>query len=407
MNEGSIVRPDCEIEETRFKFVITTQHEGVEATTAIHTQDFERRIGGARFVDKGNLTEVARLSSTMTAKCLAAMIPADGQKSLIVTGGKPLSEERRAQILIEHVRVLKTVDPGVIIGPDMKNAEPIQDLAALADGLLDHFTGLSRANRGLEIDANGYTAHGVVAAIRACMDDVSLRGKRVTIQGFGAVGAHAARLLGEAGAIVVGVNNKDVLFTDGDGLDIPSLFDFAHRYGDENLKNYQNSSGSFEVSSRPDDIFEVPTDIFIPAGRTGVLATADELEHARVENRDVRDVADFYAATGVSLIAEGANCPLSRGAEHWLESKGVRILPDFIANCGGLIGCWVEWEARHKYGLKPAIDLEAVGHQALVRIRRTVTENVRELLRSELTAREAAEEIGRRNRARLLASRRN
>lgn len=407
MTKGSTIRQDCDIEATRFKFVITTQHDGVEATTAIHTQTFERRIGGARFVEKGNLTEVGRLSSTMTAKCLASMIPADGQKSMIVTGGRPLTPEEQAAILIEHVHVLKSVDPGVIVGPDMKNAEPVQDRAALADGLLDHFTGLSKKNRGLEIDTNGYTAHGAVAAIRACLDDASLRAKRVTIQGFGAVGAHAARLLHDMGVRIVAVNNKDVFFQNADGLDIPSLFAFAKQQGDDNLKYYHETSPGFGMTRRADDIFEVPTDIFIPAGRTDVLATASELEHARLENRDVRDVADFYAATGVSLVVEGANCPLTRKAEYWLESRGVRILPDFIVNCGGLIGCWVEWEARHEYGLQPAIDLETVGQQALERIRSTVSDNVRELLCSNLPAREAAERIVYRNREKLLAGRGN
>lgn len=82
--------------------------------------------------------------------------------------------------------------------------------------------------------------------------------------------------------------------------------------------------------------------------------------------------------------------------------KGVRILPDFIVNCGGLIGCWVEWEARHRYGLRPVVDLKVVGQKALERIRETVTANVKELLTADISAREAAERIVKRNRERLL-----
>jgi len=406
MNEPPIVGRDVMIDGEPFALVVTTHHEGVIATTAIHRHDFERRIGGARFVETARgLSEVGHLSSTMTEKCMAAMIPADGQKTVIVTGpGNALSEERRAAILVEHVRVVRDLDPGTIVGPDMNNPESVQDRAARSEGMLDHFTGLSEANRGLSIDKYGYTAHGLVAAIRACIDDKSLANQRVSIQGFGAVGGHVGRLLAELGARIVAVSNKDVLFTNPEGLDIPSLW--AHRlaHGDEGLKSYSSNANGFRASSSPDDIFLVPADIFVPAGRTDVLATTGELEHDRQsENPDVRDVADFHAATGVSLVVEGANYPLSLEAERWLESKGVRILPDFIVNCGGLIGCWVEWEARHRDGLRPVVDLKVVGQSALERIRKTVAENVRELLASNVSARGAAERIVARNRVRLRA----
>lgn len=406
MIEPPIVERNVTIDGEPFALIVTTHHEGAVATTAIHRHDFLRHIGGARFVEKvGGLSEVGHLSSTMTEKCMAAMIPADGQKSVIVTGPvDSLTEERQAEILIEHVRAVRELDPGIIVGPDMNNPEAVQDLAARADGLLDHFTGLSTANRGLSIDKNGYTAHGLVAAIRACIDDASLVNQRVSIQGFGAVGAHTARLVAELGAKVVAVNNKDVLLTNANGLDVPTLFAHWRDHGDDGLKLYVSDVKGLQVSHDRDEIFRVPADIFIPAGRVDVLAMADELEHVRIENPDVRDVAAFYAATGVRLVVEGANHPLSIEAEHWLESKGVRILPDFIVNCGGLIGCWVEWEARHRDGLRPVVDLDRVGHDALERIRTTVAENVKELLAANMPARDAAEQIVKRNRGRLLAS---
>ncbi|MEO8380580.1 MAG: hypothetical protein ABI779_13015 [Acidobacteriota bacterium] len=404
MNEPPIIERNLTIDGEPFALVVTTHHNGVVATTAIHRHDFERRVGGARFVETiGGLSEVGHLSSTMTEKCMAAMIPADGQKTVIATGpGNILSEERRAEILVEHVRVVRELDPGTIVGPDMNNPESVQDRAARAEGMLDHFTGLSEATRGLSIDKFGYTAHGLVAAIRACIDDAALAKQRVSIQGFGAVGGHTARLLADLGAKIVAVNNKDVLFTDPNGLDIQSLWAHRLQYGDDGLNHYSHDGEDFRTSTNPDDIFQMPADIFVPAGRTAILATAAELEHDRqTENPDVRDVADFHAATGVKLVVEGANHPLSLDAERWLESKGVRILPDFIVNCGGLIGCWVEWQARHRDGLKPVVDLKEVGQQALEHIRETVTANIKELLSSETSAREAAKRIVDRNREKL------
>jgi glutamate dehydrogenase (NAD(P)+) len=405
MSERPIIERNITIDGEPFALVVTTHHDGAVATTAIHQHDFQRRVGGARFVETARgLSEVGHLSSTMTEKCMAAMIPADGQKTVIVTGpGKLPTEERRAEILVEHVQVVRKLDPGTIVGPDMNNPESVQDLAARAEGMLDHFTGLSEANRGLSIDKHGYTAHGLVAAVLTCIDKAALRNQRVSIQGFGAVGAHTARLLAELGARIVAVNNKDMLFTNPAGLDIPSLWAHRLQHGDDGLKIYSSDAQGFRISSTPDEIFQVPVDIFVPAGRTDVLATTSELDHDRqTENPDVRDVADFHAATGVRLVVEGANHPLSLEAERWLEAKGVRILPDFIVNCGGLIGCWVEWEARHRDGLTPVVDLGEVGRSALERIRTTVTDNVQELLTANAPAREAAERIVKRNRERLL-----
>jgi len=407
MSEPPIVERNVLIDGEPFALLVTTHHDSAVATTAIHRNDFPRHVGGARFVEEtGGLSEVGHLSSTMTEKCMAAMIPADGQKTVIVVGPvESVTEERRAQILIEHVRVVKELDPGIIVGPDMNNPESVQDRAARAEGLLDHFTGLSETNRGLSIDAKGYTAYGLVAAVRACIDDASLAGQRVSIEGFGAVGSHTARLLAELGAKVVAVNNKDVLLTNPDGLDVPTLIAHRGTYGDGGLKRYAHGAArNAVVSDSPDDIFQVPADIFIPAARTDILATASELEHVRqTENRDVRDVAAFLAATGVQLVVEGANHPLSAEAERWLESRGVRILPDFIVNCGGLIGCWVEWQARHRDGLTPVVDLHRVGRDALERIGTTVAENVKELLAAGMPARDAAQQIVKRNRQKLLA----
>src|SRR3954451_7274774 len=115
MELAPVVERNIVIDEEPFVLVVTTHHQGAVATTAIHRNEFERHIGGARFVESAKgLSEVGHLSSTMTEKCMAAMIPSDGQKSVIVTGSTtPLSEERRAAILIDHVRFLKELDPGV------------------------------------------------------------------------------------------------------------------------------------------------------------------------------------------------------------------------------------------------------------------------------------------------------
>src|SRR4051812_49531034 len=99
MNNEPDIKHETEIDGEQFALVVTTHHDGAVATTAVHRNDFPRHIGGARFVEEtGGLSEVGHLSSTMTEKCMAAMIPADGQKTVIVVG--PVddgSEERRGE----------------------------------------------------------------------------------------------------------------------------------------------------------------------------------------------------------------------------------------------------------------------------------------------------------------------
>jgi glutamate dehydrogenase (NAD(P)+) len=402
------------IEGEPFALVVTTHHEGpTVARTAIHRQNFERRIGGARFVPRPDgadedygLAEVGRLSSAMTEKSLAAMIPADGQKSVLVSTREIVEdEERKVRILAEHIRAVAAIDPGVIFGPDMGVPEEIQNRVSHEDGLLDHLTGLSIPDGGLSIDHRGYTAEGVVEGIRACVPDGRLGGMTATVQGFGAVGAHAARLLHGLGVRVRAVSNALGILSApaGEGLDADALFQAWQQGGDEDVRAYASEhAGRAAWSDDPDELFQIPCDIFVPAARTLVLAMPDQLEHVReTENENVQDVTAFFERTGVRVVAEGANGPLSDEAERWLEERGVLVLPDYIVNCGGLIGCWVEWEERHANGRPAGDQLETMHARALERVRRTVRENVLELMRARLTFRELASNVVDRNREKL------
>lgn len=399
-----------QIDDELFALVVQTRHGDTVATTAVHQQNFTRRIGGVRCVPfpknggaADGLSEVGHLSSTMTDKCMAAMIPADGQKTVVVTTPDVMGDDhKKVAIIAEHQRAVAAIDPGVIFGPDMAVPEPVQDALSQRDGLLDHVTGLSSACRGLSIDHNGYTGIGVAEAVRTVYGD-DLAGRTVSIQGFGAVGAHTARLLAQAGARIVAVSNaRGVLVAEGGGaLDVDAMFQlWLSTQKDDWLRSY--SAPGVRYEAEPNALFAVPAEIVVPAARTSVLATADELDEIRAgENADVDDVAKFLAATGVKLVAEGANHPLSEAAQEYLEERGVIVLPDFIVNCGGLIGCWVEWEARHSGHDERVAQM---GDEARDRVRRTVRENVEELRRSGIGARAAAEKIVQRNRERLRAS---
>ena len=407
------IEPDIEIEGEPFALVVTTHHEaGTVARTAIHRQNFERRIGGARFVERPpdadddyGLAEVGRLSRAMTEKSLAAMIPADGQKSVLVTSPKVLGDEdRKTRILAEHIRAVAAIDPGVIFGPDMSVPEEIQNRVSATDGLLDHVTGLSVQYGGLSIDHRGYTAEGLVEAVRTCVPKGRLRRMTATIQGFGAVGAHAGRLLDALGVRVRAVSNARGLISarEDEGLDVHALFAAWEASGDDGVRAWAaEHADRVEWANDPDALFSVPCDIFIPAARTMVLAMPEEVAEVRSENKNVQDVTAFFERTGVRVLVEGANGPLSPDAERWLEERGVLVLPDWIVNCGGLIGCWVEWEERNANGRPGADTLESIHARALERVHRTVRQNVQELMRGRPTFRELADNVVKRNREML------
>jgi glutamate dehydrogenase (NAD(P)+) len=409
MGSDTLIWRDHEINGETFALVVQTRHGGSVATTAVHRQDFPRCIGGVRCVlpaagggAADGLAEVGHLSSTMTEKCMAAMIAADGQKSVVVTTPEVMDDHaRKVALLVEHQRIVAGLDAGVIFGPDMAVPEPVQDAIAAHPDLLDHVSGLSSRCRGLSIDENGYTALGVAEAIRTVHS--SVEGRTVSVQGFGAVGAHTARLLAAAGARVVAVSNAlgTLLAADGASLDVEAMFT-AWQAARSDAWIGRHTAPGVRFDRDPGRLLRAPVEIFVPAARTSVLATAEELEEVRrTENPHATDVAAFLEHTGVRLVAQGANHPLSGPAEEYLERNGAMMLPDYIVNCGGLIGCWVEWEARHT-GFTG--DLVEVAEQARTRIRDTVRGNITELLRTRASARTAAAEIVHRNRENLLRS---
>lgn len=425
------VRRDLLIQGERFRLLVQTTHrDGSVATTLVHRQDFSRRIGGARFVDVGSVEEAAHLAAAMTQKCLAAGLSMDGQKSVIsCPGGLPRSYAERARILREHVEIVVQHDPGVIFGPDMGNPEASMDRVAAVPALLDHVTGLSGALRGLSIDHRGYTGLGVAHAVAGLNARLLHRGsaagvevpatwgragvqrshawpsheeddrcpagaealarrrsapgpgetgghglRTFTVQGWGAVGAWSALLLEGQGLELVGLSTVDGALRAAPGERLVAR-DLHAAWQDDPAGVMAAGARSGGEALDRDALLDVPCDVFIPAARTQVLALREELSAVRRENPHARSVEDFLERTGVRVVAEGANHPLSDGAERYLEDHGVVVLPDIVVNCGGLIGCAMEWEARRS----GSVDLGQLDRDARGRITRTVQTNVETL----------------------------
>jgi glutamate dehydrogenase (NAD(P)+) len=167
---------------------------------------------------------------------------------------------------------------------------------------------------------NEATATGVVAVIKLAAQDMKLpiRDARVAIQGFGNAGAIAAELLHADGARVVAVSDRKGASYDERGLDIPKLMRYKQETG-----TVVGFPGSQQLEVH--ELLEVPCDILIPAATEGQLTASNA---GRVQ---------------AQLIAEAANGPTTPEADRIFYERGVRVIPDILANAGGVTVSYFEW----------------------------------------------------------------
>lgn len=352
------------IDEEVFNLVVQTVHETpvgrVWANTAVHDQVFARRIGGVRFVKNAppgdspaDLVELGELASAMTWKSPLSGIPADGEKTVVYCPGGLPSPEQMAEILSYHLEEATKEDPGITFGPDINCNEVVMQRISDIHRMGDHVSGLLHGKGGLSIDGQGYTARGLEAALVAAANRLGwdLSKMRAVVQGFGAVGAHTARNLRRHGIAIHAVSTVHgaLVAETEEGLDVEELFADWLTYreqkrSDDAFKRFLESPPRSARIIDKNDILLQQAEIFVPAARTDVLGMPDEA----TDKPGMMDVSRFVEATGVKIVVEGANHPVTDDAEEYLEKHGVFILPDYLINCGGLIGCWADWVYRRE-----------------------------------------------------------
>ncbi len=272
-------------------------------------------IGGTRMVLDASVVECARLARAMTFKNAAAGLPHGGAKSMIFADPKMPADEKQSLVraFASAIHDLKDYIPG----PDMGTNE--QAMAWVHDET-GRAVGLPREIGGIPLDEIGATGLGVAIAAEVAEDycEVKIEGARVAIQGFGAVGRHAARYLMEKGARLVAVADSKSTIYNADGIDVEKLTQMKLT-GDPVTK-----LGYGDVLER-DDIVGVDCDIWIPAARPDVL--------------NENNIAELKAR----LVVQGANIPATAKAEQIMHERGILNIPDFIANAGGVICASVEY----------------------------------------------------------------
>jgi glutamate dehydrogenase (NAD(P)+) len=319
--------------------------------------------GGTRMSPILTITEVARLARVMTWKWAAVDLGFGGAKAGIRFD--PSSPDKEL-VLRRFVRALANEVPAeYVFGLDMGLTE--HDAAIVQDELRDRSAavGTPRELGGLPYDQWGVTGHGVAEAADAAAQwsGRPLSGSRVVIQGFGAVGVGTARRLAELGAQVVAVSTTAGAVHNPSGLDVEALLQAKDQWGDALVHHL----------SRAD---------VLPPGQE-LLLDCDVLVPAAVQ--DVID-ADIAAQLKAGIVVEGANLPVTPGGLDVLRERGVVVVPDFIANAGGVVAAAFAMDAR--YSVFP-VEREPVLHAISTRLRantRTVLDDARRLAVTSHTA---------------------
>jgi glutamate dehydrogenase/leucine dehydrogenase len=301
---------------------------GLRAVVAIDNVACGPAIGGVRMAPDADAVEAFRLARAMTLKNAAAGLPHGGAKSVIV--GDPAIEPERKELLVRAFAVAIAGLVDYIPGPDMGTDEACM---AWVKDEIGRAAGLPRELGGIPLDETGATGFGLAASIDVAADSIGLdlRGARFAVQGFGAVGTHVARALHGRGAVLVGASDSRGALVDHDGLDVEALVALKDAGG--RLTDH----GAGTKADR-DAIVDVECDVWIPAARPDAVHAGNA---DRVRTR---------------IVAEGANIPVTPEAESALHARGVLVLPDVIANAGGVICAAAEVAGHSETAAFTAID---------------------------------------------------
>ena len=306
--------------------------QSIRCYRVVHNRVFGPGKGGIRYHPDVTLDEVVSLAKLMTWKCALLKLPFGGAKGGVVCNPKSMSENELRRVTRRFTTELfDELGPYLDIpAPDMYTNE--QTMAWIYDtyDVLNHGNNNRAVVTGKPIDLGGSlgrteaTGKGCLFATQRFLskalipEHMDVSGMRVAIQGFGNVGAVAADEFTRAGARVVALSDSSGGIYSSDGLDIEKVSKFKQEHG--------------TVVGLPDtmtltneELLEVECDILIPA------ATALQINAGNAANIKAR------------LIVEAANNPTSVAADEILQQRGIYVIPDILANAGGVTVSYYEW----------------------------------------------------------------
>jgi glutamate dehydrogenase (NAD(P)+) len=295
--------------------------------------------GGVRYAPEVTLDEVRALASWMTWKCAVVNIPFGGAKGGVICDPKKMSQGELERMTRRYTsEIIDFIGPEKdVLAPDMNTNE--QTMAWIMDTYSMHMGHtVTSVVTGKPINIGGSrgrteaTGRGVQVICDESMRylKMPIEGCRVIIQGFGNVGSNAARLLMERGYKIVGVAEFDGGLSNPNGIDIRQLLDYKRR--NNTILGFRGAE-----AMPSDELLVEECEILIPAATENVITSrnADKIK-ARV-------------------IVEGANGPTTAVADEILAEKRIFVMPDILANAGGVTASYFEWvQDRQGYFWKEA-----------------------------------------------------
>lgn len=283
--------------------------------------------GGVRYHQDVTLSEVMALSAWMSVKNAAVNVPYGGAKGGIRVDPRTLSRGE-----LERLTRRYTSEIGIIIGPNQDIPAPdVNTNEQIMAWMMDTYSmNMGQTATGVvtgkpislggslgrkEATGRGVFVVGSEAARRIGFD---IEGARIAVQGFGNVGGIAARLFQEAGAKVVAVQDHTGSLYKSSGIDAVALFDHVGKHG-----GVAGFEGADPVSK--DEFWTIESDILIPAALEGQI-TEENAPKIRTK-----------------IVVEGANGPTTTAADDILHDKGILVIPDVVANAGGVTVSYFEW----------------------------------------------------------------
>ena len=283
--------------------------------------------GGIRYHPNVTLDEIKALAMSMTWKCALMGIPFGGAKGGVVCNPKTMSRRelermtrRYTSEIINEIGPERDI-PAPDVGTDASVMAWVFDTYSMNKGhsVLGVVTGKPLAIGG-SLGRTGATARGSLYCLHNALREQSrsLDGLRVAIQGFGNVGRNFAELLARDGARIVAISDTSGSFHNADGIDVAAAL--ARKAATGALAGLE---GADEIA--PDDLLALDCDVLAPCALEQVI-TEENADRVRA-----------------SIVCEGANGPTTPAADDILQERGIFILPDVLANAGGVVVSYFEW----------------------------------------------------------------
>ncbi len=283
--------------------------------------------GGIRFDLQVTLEEVKALAAWMTWKCAVVNIPFGGSKGGVVCDPHTMSASELERLTRRYTAgIINVLGPDSDVpAPDVNTNERV--MAWIMDTYSMHVGHTTTAvvtgkpvEMGGSLGRREATGRGCMIVVKEALAHLGMpvKGTTVAVQGFGNVGSVAAQLLHAEGCKVVAIGDRSVSYYDPNGIDVNAAIAYVSK------RRHLDGYGKGEVISGA-DLLTLDVDVLVPAALENVITT--------------KNAGDIRAR----IICEGANGPTSAAADSILEENGVFVVPDILANAGGVTVSYFEW----------------------------------------------------------------